>query len=611
MIFGFNLISSSKFDAEVNSNPTTYSECGFVLNYENFSEIEIVETPRDVYIFPELENIKCLGVPNLANYSSNDSVLYVEYEMGSNYKFFKYLNNFGNYILLFLLLLTKKNKLQYPLIIYFVFNFGIYNLLTPVESLIEIIYPVPPLYGDRFVKFFVNNLFIILFSIKLNSNKLYLSLFTFFLFFSNDFVGIFIFILFLKNKFNFKFSEREKRYLINIPFAFYFFRIISGIFTYFDDVWISMAQTIYRGYTRYPDMQRVLFFLKCNNDPNATITEGYFIGIQCNELGGGPLDAYLPFYGDVNLWSKILGSLSIITLIYLYKQALVYFENNQVPLVFIFLSPPLLHLTHYGNDDLPILLICSYALWNFRKNNFFKLFLILITALFNLHPTSILVGILAVSVKKTNYKVFINTLILLAIFTGLFFYDITSNNAQIAVMPWGDYGFGIYLDLINLKSNFSIPYSIGSILIFSIVLLILRSKFFNNLYNEVDFSKMNSTRTKYDEYAIIGITFWYVITFLYSNVSYRLPSFYLLFFLILIFNNNKIKTLIIGLIFLEPVIWHSEVLVRNIFLTINNLCHYLIFLICFRYLISYSKTNLLKLFKDIKNKELKYRPVNN
>ena len=68
---------------------------------------------------------------------------------------------------------------------------------------------------------------------------------------------------------------------------------------------------------------------------------------------------------------------------------------------------------------------------------------------------------------------------------------------------------------------------------------------FNNLINSKE--KFN---TKYNEYAIIGISFWYVISFLYSNVSYRLPSFYLLFLIMFIISSNKIKALIIGLMFL-------------------------------------------------------------
>ena len=118
---------------------------------------------------------------------------------------------------------------------------------------------------------------------------------------------------------------------------------------------------------------------------------------------------------------------------------------------------------------------------------------------------------------------------------------------------------------------------------------------------------MYSSEKKFGEYAIISISFWYVVTFLYTNVGYRLPSFFLLFLLLFITNGNKIKSLIIGLMFLEPVIWHSEAFVRNIFLTINNVCHYIIFLICLKFLFSYSIEQIKKLFNDVSNKKILYQ----
>ena len=92
----------------------------------------------------------------------------------------------------------------------------------------------------------------------------------------------------------------------------------------------------------------------------------------------------------------------------------------------------------------------------YKTKYFFKLILILLTALFNLHPTSILLGILVVSIKKSDYKIFLNTLGILIIFSVAFFHDILTNEHHVATMTWADYGFGIYLDVINLKLNFQL-----------------------------------------------------------------------------------------------------------------------------------------------------------
>ena len=610
VIFFINSNLTKNINIDSSTNTFQESGCGIEINYEENINTNITNYPMDIYVFPEIENIKCLGVPNKASYLLDGEILNIEYKMGSNYKLFRYSSNLGNYLLILLLLVNRKKLLLYPVLIYLAFNLGIYKLLIPTEAISEVFLPVAPFYGDRFVKFFVNNLFLIVLSLKIDNKKVYLGLFTFFCFISIDFIGIFVFLLFFKNKFNFNFNENEKKYFLALPIAFYSIRIISGIFTYFDNVWISLGQTIYRGYTRYADMQRTLFFLKCNGDPNATIpADEYFPDIQCDSMGGGPLDAYLPFYGNVNNGSKIIGSVSTLLLILFYIKALNYFKENQILIPLFFLSPPLIHVTHYGNDDFMILLISLYSLWNIKQNTFFKLILILFTALFNLHPTSILLGILAVSIKKSDYKIFFNTLGILIIFSISFFYDLLTNDHHIASMPWGDYGFGIYLDVMNLKAKFSIEYVFGFIVILIIISSILLSKRFKQLYETVKFEKMYSSETKYGEYAIISISFWYVVTFLYTNVGYRLPSFFLLFLLLFITNGNKIKGLIIGLMFLEPVIWHSEVFIRNVFMSINNICHYIIFLICAKFLFSYSIVQVRKLFNDFRNKKIIYQDI--
>ena len=110
--------------------------------------------------------MKCLGTPYVANYSVDGETLNIEYKVASNYKLFRYSSNIGNYLLILLLIVNKKRLIYYPVLIYFVFNLGIYNLFTPTEPVSEIFFPVAPFYGERFIKFFVNNLFLIVLSLK-------------------------------------------------------------------------------------------------------------------------------------------------------------------------------------------------------------------------------------------------------------------------------------------------------------------------------------------------------------------------------------------------------------------------------------------------------------
>ena len=211
IIFFTNLNTVKNININSSGNLSEISGCGIELNYAKNINTNINNYPIDVYVFPEVRNIKCLGVPIYANYSLDGEILNIDYQVGSNYKLFRYFSNFGNYLLILLLIVNKKKQLLYPVLIYFVFNLGIYKLLIPTEAISEVFYPVAPLYGGGFIKFFVNNLFLIVLSLKINSNKFYLALFTFYCFFSVDFVGIFVFLLFFRNNFKFNFNEPEKK----------------------------------------------------------------------------------------------------------------------------------------------------------------------------------------------------------------------------------------------------------------------------------------------------------------------------------------------------------------------------------------------------------------
>ena len=199
IIFLINLNFTNDVNVDSSSNTGQASGCRIHINNESYVDTNITNYPIDIYIFPEVDNLKCLGAPYVANYSVDGETLNIEYKVASNYKLFRYSSNIGNYLLILLLIMNKKRLIYLPVLIYFVFNLGIYNLFIPTEPISEIFFPVAPFYGERFVKFFVNNLFLIFLSFKIDSNKVYLGLFTFFCFISVDFVGIFIFLLFFKN----------------------------------------------------------------------------------------------------------------------------------------------------------------------------------------------------------------------------------------------------------------------------------------------------------------------------------------------------------------------------------------------------------------------------
>ena len=193
-----NQLSQEIFNIDDSSKNNIFEGCGINFVADTNYKIEKTLSTKDVYIFPELSNLKCLGVPVEVIYSINENKIVANYELGSNYKAFKYINLLGNYVLIFLILVNLRKYIPHIILLYFLFNFGIYKLFIPIEPISEIILPIAPFeIGDQFIKFFVNNLFLITIALKLEKN-VYLSLFIYFVFVSIDYLGLFVFYYFLK-----------------------------------------------------------------------------------------------------------------------------------------------------------------------------------------------------------------------------------------------------------------------------------------------------------------------------------------------------------------------------------------------------------------------------
>lgn len=592
-VFNLEIIGSSEdlINKESYCNMFLSSE---VLDQFINKESIVKKEKRDIYIFPELSNLKCLGfITEINSNEISNDVITLYY--GSNSKVFNYLDIFFNLTIICSLILLRKKNLPLVLVIYLIFNIFNFKVFNPLDLSYKIFLPIiGPESMDSTT--FLKNLFMIIFFIKINNKKGYLLLLTYILFFSIDYFGIFVVLIYLKNKFEFSFSKSEQKYFMLLPLFFYILRIFSTFTEQLDYFWITLGQRVYRGFTIFPDLQWTLFGLRCNSDPNSSF---YFGNVKenkifCYDLRGGPLDSYLSIKGDIYTLSLVIGNLSIILLLICFYYLLSKYRQHYVLLVFLILSPPMNHLTFYGNDDLIILLISLFCLINFKQHSLFKVLLILLISLFNLHPAPLLGGIFLVALKEKNKKIILYSTLAISIFSSLFFVDLIYNSKNInnAWLAPG-YGFGIYLDILLLDKYFDLSFLLSTSLI--LIFIIFLYRLLKVKENKILFSENIS-----DVYLVIPSICWYLVTFLYTNNTYRIPLFYCVFFLFFINANDTLRKIILFFIFLEPIVLQSYLSSKLFIMAISNLSSYILFILFIFYLFDFLKDFLIPLREKIK-----------
>jgi len=589
IIFAFGL-NSSKLQSSSDLNQQLINcENPVLNNFTNIAkkEYRVIEVKKDVYLFPEIKNFLCLG--QIIGYEINTQDSNMTLYIGSSSKFFNLINFFGNFILCLLVLLSKKRKNLELIFFYFLFNYLSYQLFNYVDFSYRAFFPIL-IAEESTYQYFFHNIFIISVSLKSRKNLYIILSFYFFVLLSVDYFGLFLIILYFVSKFQFEFNRFEKNTIIAAPIIFYVSRIISSLFEGLGYLWIHTGQRVYRGYTTYADLKATLFGLKCNSDPNSKISFGVDQTklIECYDLRGGPLDSYLSINGDVNFLASVIGSISIFLLIVLYIILLKHFSEYYFLLSVFFLSPPMNHLTFYGNDDIIILLISAICLVNFHKFSFLKLIFLLLASLLNLHPAPALIGLLVVSFSKKDYKLFSYSAMANILFAGLFLLDLYQNNKNID-NTWlaPGYGYGFYLDILLLQKYLNTTFLISFIIIlFSLYFL---NKFFvkkKNLYIVLE--------EKYSSYFYIPFILWFLVSFLYTNNTYRIALYLGLLFIAFIKSSDTVKILILFFVFLEPVIFTSYFFVQLLFMTASNISSYILFILFLNYLVNYILKNFYK-----------------
>lgn len=548
-----NLIFFEGYEVETNntlevSRLKTLDSCykGLEENLIALNNATSVNTSyRDVYIFPDIENFKCIGkIVDLYIDEDKSEVI-----IGFNKKVFLY---YYNSLIIFFTLVFFFLKPNYKKIYLYFFCFLLgYSVLYKYSYLnFNSIGSHPFEIKNDFLF-----LLIIFFFKNYKNNQIKSTVFIFYLFFHPSLFGILILFIFFVNKYSLSNFFMNKKLFYSLPIIFASIRFLGGLSDKTVVLWASLIQDPLTGFSIFPDLQISLTAMNCS-DPsflgNTFLYTGYFL--EC------PVPFYNPLFQffniDINLNFLIFFISFLFFIIYsgIYRFFLNYFKNNNEVVVFFMLSPCLNFLFNYGNLDIFTLSIGLVALYKFQERWFLGTVLIFFLAINEIHPLGLILGIIVTSFFKRNFKIFfVNILSLLS-----FFLVLNQDNSEFSVKNEllnfsqttdsldyvGNLGvaYGITLDLQKLLNIFNLEYSlsVGFIALISLsgLVLIFGPRLFKDKVN-------------YD-YIENSLLIWFIFSALLSNNSHRLANFIFIIFLIYLSNSKVLKMAVIISLFLNP-----------------------------------------------------------
>jgi len=568
-------------------NCTEYVTSELTKNSINVSKT----TYSDVYLIPEYRNIECLGkVVNLYTSADNDSNVLIGY----NQKAFKYLGYI--FITIFFTIFIKfyKNskEIYYPLllILFFDLTFQFFFLYRYVESESEKIYRINDLLS----------IFLVYYLYKNNSQKLFILIFYFCLIFSYDHLFIFIILFFLLNK-NFKFDPKYKNLIIFIPLVQYSLRILGGLFEKLNYLWLSIGQIIYVGKSRYFDAQWAFFSLKCNYDPNTESERIYFSDTarSCPSDFYGPFSNIIKLNSDVFISTNILVISFTIFLLYIYIKLCKLYPNHIFLLAVLMISSPMNFLFHQGNFDIIAIPIVFLSIFVFNTRPFLASLILLLIALVEIHPMSVFIAFIFISLTNKNFKNVISSLSMFLIGFYLIWRDDSELSIRNQYLSGSNFDseylditktYGITTDFSFLNSYFANFSLIYLSLIFFIFLLI---------YSEINFRRNKSfnilSEFKQTHLTVFMCYFvWFSSTIFLDNHVYRMHVALPLLFFLFINSKKSIKIAILLTLLLNPVTTILGSLSQPIIIFINRASMYFVYVILFQTVYGFYRSNWFK-----------------
>lgn len=561
----------------------------------NYEEYKIEKIPQDLYISESIKNLYCYGFVGNIEIFEEEKVIATFYN--SSIKIFQYLNIILNSVLIIIILYNLKFANYQTLFLFFLINYLNFDIFLPTVNKYYAFFPFLEINYYE-ISLFINSLFISIFLSSIKNNKFMLLSFIFHLIFLIDFLPIFLISIYFQNKYNFIFTNSERKIFISLPIFYYSVKIISSVTNNLDFLWLYTSQVAFRGLSRYPDLQLALFNLTCskgkyfkfNNDENNIIscdlyTEGLFQFSLFTNLNDSEV---------VILTLIIFNSLLLLWMV-LYLKIISLAKFDEFFVVVLSLSPPFIFLITQGNDDLVALVIGICCLYNLDNYTNLKLIVVTLISFLLIHSGIILFSILIIALLIKDRNIVLKSLIFNFIFAIFIFYNLVFSSISILnnqtyknVFP--DMGFGIILDTSFLSNITGINQFIVFLIFIVTLLFVYNLNYFKILYANIDIKSIQSVVFKKEYIYFLSIPIYFIFNFIFSNNSYRLPIFFVFFILIFTYSKSKVRLLLLFFLLFEPLIKSSPDIFRFATTFLSTISGYLILCITIKLLIDLSKS---------------------
>ena len=506
LIFNIIFIIFSLFYIEFRNSSELDSHC-----LENIysDEIENILKRGESYyykisLFPDHENFKCMGVQfESPKEFSNVSNFYI-----TSPKFFSFLFFFFNLLIPFVFIFFEKNnKIIYQVLIVvnnialqilFFNNFYLDGFTFVIVYAVVFITLLPERVSPRYlISFLYLNGLLLMYNYTIFSNLL-LILFT-------------MFVLYFRKL---QFGILEKKLLNWTVINYFFAKLLSGIFDIFDDFWITSSFYTYSNLDKYADLSYFFSVINCTAGENCVGINNY-----------GPILEFTKFNVDVDLLTKIIGSISVIVVVVIFIQLNQNMEVNNFYLFYLFISPPVIFALNRMNMDLHMSILAFLALAIHKKNKVLSYLLLSLITQFKIYPIFLIFGIFLFFIICSRKKdaifalIFLatNSLILIYYYFSVNFVERIQNQSKIEI------SFGLLSTVQNLNLYFNIGF-VSSVIILGLILI-----FFYKIIKKSQ-SKSDSNRIGFEEFSL---SIFILLISVFPNFDFRiLPLVVLTVFMI-------------------------------------------------------------------------------
>lgn len=324
------------------------------------------------------------------------------------------------------------------------------------------------------------------------------------------------------------------KFLIILPYFFYFYRFVLATSQSFDNSWLAISNPNYYLGARFLDLQQVLVSVKCNFSDVQNFYFNYSgLGKSCPWTAKyGPLLEIIPYFGNIWRDTLIIAFSIFVLLLIFYKILLNRFKKYELLVVILFLSPSMNFLLERMNIDIVILLIAFLAIDKYKSYPVFNSLILFSLALLKVHPLGLICGLIFYSYRNKKRDVFKFNTFLVALFILIYiiFYFFSS-----IVTEWRPSEPDLTVGILSDAKSISEPLDLNLIVVYLLICLFLLLISLSKIIPQV--------RIENDQNSIFIYSFGMllIINMLYANFDYRIPLFFpLVLYLLRYLNKSEI-----------------------------------------------------------------------